>query len=140
MDLNLFIRYDILLGVIVVIIDFLILAFFVRKRKELSDEIENYDTPNRKLDLLMNKPVADGQSLLYSLSSALDSNNTKVINKNLEIINSIISYENKHNYKFSDITNEEIILIDTRTKFTNDVYSASKIVNHHEFELKYYLK
>ncbi|MBE6494561.1 MAG: hypothetical protein E7Z84_08180 [Methanosphaera stadtmanae] len=139
MDWNLFIRYDVLLALIVVIIDTMILVFFVRKRQELANEKENYNTPNRKLDLLINKPIADGKSILYSLSSALDNNNTKIINKNLEIINSIISYENKHNYKFSDITNEEIILIDTRTKFTKDVYSSTRIINRHKFELKYYL-
>ena len=140
MDLTLFIRYDFLLGVIVLVLDVVLLSFFVIKKNELTKEKNNFNTPTRKLNLLADKPVNNGKSLLYSLTLSLENNNTSLINKDLESIRSIISYENKYEYKFSDISKEEIILIDTRTKFKNKVFSSTKTVNRHVFELNYYLK
>ncbi|OED29692.1 hypothetical protein [Methanosphaera sp. WGK6] len=129
--------YDILLGMIILSLILFLSLSVLEDNIEVYDTVNDFEEPLNTMILLENTPY-NNNYLLETLTYELNENVS--CNKTLNKINEIISSNNKYNYTFSDITNNEILLLDTRQGSYKEVFSSRKIVNKHVFELKYYRK
>lgn len=127
--------YDILIGTVLLIIIIAFSIYVFEQETKVYDDISDFEKPLDILNLLSDTPY-EGSYLLEELSHEID-NNT-VNNKTITEIEDIISSNNKYEYTFTDTTNGKLVLIDTRKNHYKTVFSSKKIVDKHEYELKYY--
>ncbi|WP_455645736.1 hypothetical protein [Methanosphaera sp.] len=129
--------YDILLGIIILSLILILSLSTLGENIEVYNTGNDFEKPLNTLVLLENTPY-NNNYLLESLTYELDNNLS--YNNSLDKINEIISSNNNYDYTFSDITSDDLLLIDTREDSYKEVFSGRKIVNKHVFELKYYRK
>lgn len=134
-DFGQLLTYDILIGIIILIIIIVFSISVFEQETIVYNNINDFEKPLDILNLLEDTPY-NGGYLLEELSKEIDNNS--VSNKTLSRIEDIISSNNKYEYTFTDITDDKTMLIDTRKNHRKTVFSSKKIVNKHEYELKYY--
>lgn len=126
-----FLLYDMLLAFIIILILLVSTTYLVETSDVEKIKSDDYQQPRYLLDLL------EDEGLLRELSSSSDRNDDIKSNDTIEKIDYILSTSCRHDYALSDETINKTLINHSSSNYRN-VYSSSKMVNKHEYNLKLY--
>lgn len=129
------ILYDLLLALIIIIIVLVASTHILEENNLEQIELNKYDDASDMLELLEN---SNNPGLLYSLSTAQNTNDSQKEEEVTMKINEILSNYNKDfEYTLIDETANKTI-VDKQKHDYREIYSSSKTVNKHRYLLKIY--
>ena len=129
------ILYDLLLALIIIILVLIASTIILEENNPNIMDLNRQQDASNMIELLEN---TRHPGLLYSLSTAQNSNNTieeKMIVSKIEMM--LSDNGRNYNYSLADITTDKII-VDKEPKKYKKVYSSHKTVNKHTYVLKIY--
>jgi len=129
------ILYDLLLALIIIILVVMASTIILEENSQDIMDIDRQQDASNMMELLENTRQP---GLLYSLSTAQNTNNTIEEERIVSEIEMILSDNNRnYDYRLIDITTDKII-VDKEPKNYKKVYSSHKTVNKHTYVLKIY--
>ena len=110
--------YDVLLAIILVLTVMIAITYILEDNTQTTISIEKYENPQKMLNLVENRhyltEITQNQSQLEKIDQILG-----------------------ENYTLTDTTTNDVLIDKKPLKYKN-IYSGHKLVNGHDFELKYY--
>jgi len=110
--------YDVLLAIILVVMVMLTITYVLEDNTQTTISIEKYEKPQQMLNLLENRhyltEITQNQSQLDKIDQILG-----------------------ENYTLTDTTTDDVLIDEKPLKYRN-IYGGHKIVNGHDFELRYF--